>query len=421
MSLSRFAILNISPKNEKTLLRNFKKNQKHKKPPCPEDRYECLLKIYNELKTNPIFKNVFPFIQGGFALYLYGYNDIMRKYPILGTDDIDIHIEPISGKTLDSYNKELQNLLIGLCKKYNAKLGLNKISGKWYYGTSEYCDITYEDNYSSLKLYIEYYLANGNTKDELEKHLVGNDLLLPLEYVKFNCIHMFCILLDGFNTHSLNNRIPKTLKILKRVLMIYDYKNYEIFDKNLDEYLNALLKIITQKKLSKKNTYEMDKINEQLQVFCLSFISKSEIDTTKMLVFLIEKLNIKTLLQTGGSIYNSNTKLSDSCFYNNNELIQIKNNIKNTDDYNNFILYNNLCALIFKNIIFYKMKNTENTKSIIKYFNITIDIDKKNNTNTKTNTTLFQYLPKSIPVYGGFKKQFKTMKTRKYQVKLNIK
>jgi hypothetical protein len=282
-------------------------------------------------------------------------------------------------------------------------------------------------------------LANGNTKDELEKHLVGNDLLLPLEYVKFNCIHMFCILLDGFNTHSLNNRIPKTLKILKRVLMIYDYENYEIFDKNLDEYLDALLKIITQEnktlsknkisknKISKNKIDEMDKINEQLQVFCLSFISKSEIDTTKMLVFLIEKLNIKTLLQNGSSIYNSNNfnnsnnpynsniKLSNSCFYNDNELIQIKNNIKNTDDYNNFILYNNLCALIFKNIIFYNMKNTEITISIIQYFNITID--KKNNTNTK----LFQDLPKSIPVYGGFKKQFKTMKTRKYQSKLNIK
>lgn len=251
MSLSRFAILNISPTKKENLLRNSNKNQNNKLP-CPNDRYDCLFQIYNELKTNSIFENVFPFIQGGFALYLYGYDDIMRKYPIVGTDDIDIHIESISGKTLDSYNKKLQKLFINLCKKYNVKHKLNKIDGKWYYGTSEYCDITYEDDYISLKLYIEYYLANGNTKDELEKHLVSNDLLLPLEYVKFNCIHMFCILLDGFNTHSFNNRIPKTLKILKRVLMIYDYKNYEIIDKNLDEYLNALLKIITQKKLSKK-------------------------------------------------------------------------------------------------------------------------------------------------------------------------
>ena len=40
----------------------------------------------------------------------------MRKYPIVGTDDIDIHIESIYGKTLDSYNKKLQKLFINLCK-----------------------------------------------------------------------------------------------------------------------------------------------------------------------------------------------------------------------------------------------------------------------------------------------------------------
>jgi hypothetical protein len=229
---------------------------------------------------------------------------------------------------------------------------------------------------------------------------------------------MFCILLHGFNTHSLNNRIPKTLKILKRVLMIYDYENYEIFDKSLDEYLNELLEIIKKPKISEHTLhYNMDKINENLNGFYQSFISKKDYTTTKMLVFLLEELNIQTLSQNGGSVHNSNNsnnpynsyiQLSDACFYNDNELIQIKKNIKNTYDYNNFILYNKLCALVFQSIILNNMTNTEITKSIIQYFT---PLDKTNN------TKLFQTLPKSVPVSGGFIKQYKTMKTRKYQSK----
>lgn len=397
--MSRFSIL-----LNKSLLETTGSQKNSKITPCSSDRYDCLLKIYSELKTHPIFQNVFPFIQGGFALYLYGYNDIMRKYPIVGTDDIDIHIESIPDKTLDDYNKLLQKSFLQFCKRYDVKPGLNKISGKWYYGTSEYCDITYEDNYSSLKLYKEYYLANGHTEDDLEKHLVSNNLLLPLEYVKFNCIHMFCILLHGFNTHSYNNRIPKTLKILKRVLMIYDYENYEIFDKSLDEYLNKLLEIIKKPKISEHTLhYNMDKINENLNGFYQSFISKKDYTTTKMLVFLLEELNIQPTSQNGGGNH-----LLDNCFYNDSDEINLDMS-KTTYNYNDFILLNNIYALVFQSIILNNLTNTEITKSIIQYFNIT---KIKNN-----KMPVFQALPISIPVSGGFNKQYKTMKTRKYQSK----
>jgi len=124
--------------------------------------YECLEKIYDKLKqeyTN-IFSNVIPYIQGGFALYLYGYDKFIKEIPILGTNDIDIHIESVPEVTEEKYNEKLQKFFVSLSKKIGNgnKIELNKLYKKWYYGTSTYIDITYEDNYISLSLYKQYCL-----------------------------------------------------------------------------------------------------------------------------------------------------------------------------------------------------------------------------------------------------------------------
>lgn len=380
-------------------------------PKCSSNRYECLETIYKNIKSNSIFKNVLAYIQGGFALYLYGYKDIMIKNPIVGTDDIDIHIES-TDTTPPEYNILLQKAFIKLCNKFGNKKGINQIKGKWYYGTSQYMDITYKDNYISLEYYKSYCKEeNGYTDEKLYEHLNTNlsNLLLPLEYVKFNCIHMFCILLHAFNTQSINNRVPKTLKILKRVLMIYDYENYELFVSYLDNYIEQILKLILHKnkKIKSNIETEMNKINKFLIDYYISFISKKDYSTTQMLLFILKKLNTNPIIYNGGGKNNNNNKnninstkiIFNECFYTETESKKITHND---------IIINNLCALIFKNIIINDMTPNDITKSIIQYFNIDDNSIQQGITH---NTRM------SIQAYGGYRKY----NTTKHKIKQHTK
>lgn len=71
------------------------------------DIYEILEKIYKYLKTRTdIFGIAFPYIIGGYALFLYGYDEIMIKNPIIGTNDIDLHINSLIDTPQD-YNNQL--------------------------------------------------------------------------------------------------------------------------------------------------------------------------------------------------------------------------------------------------------------------------------------------------------------------------
>jgi len=233
-----------------------KSKQKQKKKanenPCNGEIYKCLESIYDYLLRTkiPIFDNIFPFIQGGFALYLYSneahnYKQIMIDNPIVGTDDIDIHIEPIS-RTKSSYKFEIQTYFVKLSGKFNNKIDRNDIKDENFYGTSKYIDISYDPNYISLSLYKEYCLKNGFTEERLNIHLNENirNLLLPLDYVHFNCVHMFVLLLEAFTSMVSNNRVPKTLKILKRIFMIYNYEHFNSISKDLDTNITTLIKNI---------------------------------------------------------------------------------------------------------------------------------------------------------------------------------
>ena len=264
-STNPFEILNVENNNNSNKTLNVsekpssKSQQKKQKAaienPCNGEIYKCLKSIYDYLLITkiPIFDNVFPFIQGGFALYLYSneahnYKQIMIDNPIVGTDDIDIHIEPIS-TTKSSYSIEIQKYFVKLSSKFKYKIDRNDIVGKHFYGTSKYIDITYDPNYISLSLYKEYCLNNGFTKESLNIHLNENirNLLLPLDYVHFNCVHMFVLLLQAFTSMNSNNRVPKTLKILKRIFMIYNYEHFNSISKDLDTNITTLIENIGRK------------------------------------------------------------------------------------------------------------------------------------------------------------------------------
>ena len=169
-------------------------NLKKKLSCSDKTTYECLDSIYKYLLENKNKLNDFTlsFIQGGYALILYNdkYKELMARNEIISTNDIDIHIEPIIGITPLKYNKTIQIFFIDLCKKFENIIDRNKIDNSNYYGTSNYLDITFDPIYISLKLYKEYCLKNGYTNDSLELHLKQNiaNLLLPLEYVIFNCV-----------------------------------------------------------------------------------------------------------------------------------------------------------------------------------------------------------------------------------------
>jgi len=287
--------------------------------------YAKLDSIYDYLlKHKNIFKNVFAFIQGGYALYLYGYDETMKKYPLVGTNDIDIHIEP-KINIIEDYNIQIQKFFVDLCSKLKSKIELNNCTPKWYYGTSKYIDITYDPNYISLALYKDYCLTTVgnpyNTDITFTTHLNSNieNLLLPIDYVKFNCIHMFVLLLNAFSTKKGNNRVPKTLKILKRIIMIYDFEIYSDIDETITDFLTRITIIISSNKTKvNKNSkiadiYEM--LNKLLYGYRTMFVSKQHINTN-FLNYLITKLNI----QSGGNFTKTkNLKHNVDNLYNDND------------------------------------------------------------------------------------------------------
>jgi hypothetical protein len=205
MLKNRYSILKLNSRGNNDGNNDSNRNR-YKQNQCDVNRYVCLEKIYNYLiKNKEIFQDVIPFIQGGFALYLNGYKEFMLLDDIIGTNDIDIHIESMPDKNIKDYNTKLQRFFVNLCRLYKSTINLNKKRKNWYYGTSKYIDITYEDNYSSYLLYIDFCLNNGYTHETLNTHLQSkkHELQLPFEYVIFNCVHMFCLLLEAFGTKNL--------------------------------------------------------------------------------------------------------------------------------------------------------------------------------------------------------------------------
>ena len=392
------------------------------KNPCSGNRYTCLDNIYkyitHDKKAKQIFSSVMPFIQGGYALYLYGYDIIMKTNSQIGTDDIDIHIEPTIDTIITSsdskiipYNKQVQTFFVDLCNTFKNTIIMAQINNPWFYGTSNYIDITYDSNYVSLVHYKAYCLANGYTQSALDTHLTSNisNLLLPLEYVKFNCIHMFVLLLQAFGTSKINNRIPKTIKIIKRVIMIYeptiDPTNYLLLSNELDIYLSTLIDIINKYKSAKnsKDSKEFNKtmteLNNQANNYYISFISKPENINTKFMLYLINALNIQIAgsfedisnIKNVSSKTFSDDKLLNDCYYDIDEIDEIKDKDE--------LLLNNITALVFKNIIINKMSNSENTKSIVKFLNLT---NTKGNTkkNKPTTNLLTKHRGRAITAYG---------------------
>ena len=366
---------------------------KKKKLSCSDKTtYECLDSIYKYLLENKNTLNDFTlsFIQGGYALILYNdkYKELMARNEIISTNDIDIHIEPITGITPLKYNKTIQIFFIDLCKKFENIIDRNEINNSNYYGTSNYLDITFDPIYISLKLYKEYCLKNGYTNDSLELHLKQNiaNLLLPLEYVIFNCVHMFVLLLEAFNTVNYNNRVPKTLKILYRVIMIYNPDEYVYMTRRITEQTIALIDIIKNRKTF-KDSDNIKTILTMFYEFYDSFIRDKDNIVSKFLIYLIKDLNIN--IQYGGG-----ENCLKQCFYSN------KNKLKNDE-----IILNNILALIFYNIIIKKANISQLELEIYNYYNIPLPI-----ANQEPN---FSKNFKSIQVaYGGFNKH----KTNKHKI-----